>query len=148
MITRYQHTQIGYLLIFALAVAILAIAVLMVTRGPHWIGWLVLVTIWVTLLIFSTLTVAIRGGVLELRFGPGIIRKRFFVKDIDSWRIVKNPWYYGYGIRYTPHGWLFRVSGSYAVEIRMKTGATYRIGTDVPEELERAIRQARDIPSE
>ncbi len=55
---------------------------------------------------------------------------------------MKNPWYYGWGIRLTPHGWLYNVSGSYAVEIKTKTGKKYRIGTDVPNELEKAIRQS------
>lgn len=52
------------------------------------------------------------------------------------------PLYYGWGIHLTPHGWLYNVSGSDAVEIRMKTGKKYRIGTDVPEELERAISRS------
>jgi len=54
---------------------------------------------------------------------------------------VKNPWYYGWGIRFTPHGWLYNVSGLHAVEIELKNGKKYRIGTDVPENLEKAIRE-------
>ena len=37
--------------------------------------------------------------------------------------------------------WIYNVSGFDAVEIIMKNGKIYRIGTDVPEELEAAIRQ-------
>ncbi|RLC47786.1 MAG: hypothetical protein DRH57_03405 [Candidatus Cloacimonadota bacterium] len=88
------------------------------------------------------LTVLIEEDVLEIRFGPGLIRKRFPLKDIELCRIVKNPLYYGWGIRLTPNGWLYNVSGSYAVEIKMKTGKKYRIGTDVPNELETAIQQS------
>jgi uncharacterized protein YlzI (FlbEa/FlbD family) len=36
---------------------------------------------------------------------------------------------------------LFRVSGFHAVQINLMTGKKYLIGTDVPEELEEAIRQ-------
>lgn len=42
--------------------------------------------------------------------------------------------------RMTPHGWFYNVSGLSAVEIKLKTGIKYRIGTDVPQELEEAIR--------
>jgi len=37
---------------------------------------------------------------------------------------------------------LFRVSGLHAVQIKLITGKEYLIGTDVPQELEEAIRQA------
>jgi len=40
----------------------------------------------------------------------------------------------------TPHGWLYNVSGLDAVEVTTKSGKKYRIGTDVPAELEQAIR--------
>ncbi len=39
-------------------------------------------------------------------------------------------------------GWLYNVSGTDAVELKMKNGKRYRIGTDVPGELAEAIRQA------
>jgi hypothetical protein len=64
---------------------------------------------------------------------------------IASYQVVKNPWYYGWGIRLTPHGWLYNVSGSYAVEIKMKTGKKYRIGTNVPNDFEKAICSATII---
>jgi hypothetical protein len=79
---------------------------------------------------------------LEARFGPGPIRKRFKLNEIESCQVVKNHWYYGWGIRLTPHGVLYNVSGFHAVEIKLRTGKKFRIGTDVPQELEEAIRQA------
>ncbi len=40
--------------------------------------------------------------------------------------------------------WLFNVSGRDAVELKMKSGRTYRIGTDRPDALEAAVRAARE----
>jgi len=77
-----------------------------------------------------------------VRFGPGPIRKRVKLNEIESCKVVKNHWYYGWGIRLTPHGILYNVSGFYAVEIKLRTGRLYRIGTDTPQELEVAIRRA------
>ncbi|GAI51787.1 unnamed protein product [marine sediment metagenome] len=68
--------------------------------------------------------------------------KRFKLNEIESCQVVKNHWYYGWGIRLTPHGVLYNVSGFDAVEIKLRTGKKFRIGTDVPQELEEAIRQA------
>ncbi len=109
--------------------------------GINWIAIAVLIIIAVALVLFSTLTVVIWEDELEVRFGPGPIRKRFKLRDIESCRVVKNHWYYGWGIRLTPHGVLYNVSGFYAVELRLRTGKKFRIGTDVPQELDAAIRQ-------
>jgi hypothetical protein len=38
-------------------------------------------------------------------------------------------------------GWLYNVFGSFAVEIRLKNGKKYRIGTDDPQGLNNAIQQ-------
>ena len=142
MVKHYQHTQIGYLLIIALAIVPLFIAYRMTVHGFSWIVFSVIVLVGVFLVLFATLTVVIEEDVLRIRFGPGVIRKDFSLKDVESCHVVKNPWYYGWGIHITPHGWLYNVSGSYAVEIKMKTGTKYRIGTDVPNDLETAIRQS------
>ncbi len=142
MTNHYHHTQIGYLTLIVLGIACLFMALLMAVYGFNWIGFAVLAITAICLVLFATLTVVIVEDVLEIRFGPGVIRKQFPLKDIESCQVVKNPWYYGWGIRLTPHGWLYNVSGSYAVEIKMKTGKKYRIGTDVPNDLEKAIRQS------
>jgi hypothetical protein len=142
MIKRYQHTQIGYLIIISFAIVLLFNVLFMAVHGFNWTAFTVLIIIGVCLVLFSTLTVSIEGDILKVRFGPGVIRKEFPLKDIESCQVMKNPWYYGWGIRSTPHGELYNVSGFYAVEIRMKTGKKYRIGTDVPNELEEVIRQS------
>ena len=142
MIERYKHTQVGYLIIAAMATVMVSIGVILANAGINWIAIGVLVVIAVALVLFSSLTVIIWEEELEVRFGPGPIRKRFKLNEIESCHVVKNPWYYGWGIRLTPHGMLFRVSGFDAVEIKLTTGKKFRIGTDVPQELEEAIRQA------
>ena len=72
----------------------------------------------------------------------GIFRKRFSVSDVTSVERVKNHGYYGWGMRlwFWPHMWIYNVSGFGAVELIMKNGRVYRIGTNVPRELEDAIK--------
>jgi len=142
MIKRYEHTQVGYLIIVAMAAVMVLIGVVLANAGINWIAIGVLVVIAIALVLFSSLTVVIWEEELEARFGPGPIRKRFKLNEIESCRVVKNHWYYGWGIRLTPHGVLYNVSGFDAVEIKLRTGKKFRIGTDVPQELEEAIRQA------
>jgi len=71
-----------------------------------------------------------------------LVRKSFQLNEIERYRAVKNPWYYFLGIRYTPRGWLFAVSGSSAIELEMKSGKFFRIGTDEPERLIEALDDA------
>ncbi len=142
MIKRYEHTQVGYLIITVMAIAMVLIGFVLANAGINWIAIGVLVVIAVALVLFSSLTVVIWEGELEVRFGPGPIRKWFKLNEIESCQAVKNHWYNGWGIRLIPHGWLFNVSGFHAVEIKLRTGKYFRIGPDVPQEFEEAIRQA------
>ena len=126
---EYKHTQIGYLLIIALGAATLLIGYLSVrTTNPGAI--LLLAFMLLCLSLFATLTVQINNQAVNIQFGIGVIRKHFSLKDVQAYRIVKNPWYYGWGIHLIPDGWLFNVSGWEAVELQMKNGRKYRIGTD------------------
>lgn len=92
---------------------------------------------------FASLSVTIDENYLRIKFGYGIFHKRFTLGDITSVKSVKNHWYYGWGIRlwFWPYMMIFNVSGFNAVEIRMKNGKIYRIGTDEPKELESAIKK-------
>lgn len=139
MVGNYKHTQFGYLIATLLIIGIILILFLMKFYGFDWIAFIVLIILVICLFLFSTLTISINNDILKISFGIGLIRKEFLLKDIESCRIVKNPWYYGWGIRLTPYGWLYNVSGFYAVEIKLKTGERYRIGTDAPYELEKVI---------
>ena len=140
----YRHTQFGTVIVVTTA-AIIPLAAL-----PAWLAgiataaWLILGSMVVVLALFASLTVEIDPEHLRIRFGIGLIRKRFPLDQIDTCRPVKNSWIYGWGIRLTPHGWLYNVSGQEAVELKMKSGKTCRIGTDEPEVLTAALQEALD----
>ena len=138
----YKHTQIGYLIIIALIIPSLVLFFAMTLTEFTQILPIVFITLLIALALFYSLTVEIDETRLIVKFGFGVINKKFILKDIESCHTVKNPWYYGWGIRITPHGWLYNISGLSAVEIQMKNGKKYRIGTDEPQNLEQAIMQA------
>ena len=137
----YKHTQIGYLIIIALIIPLLILFFVMTAAEFIKILPITFSILLIALALFHSLTVEIDKTRLVAKFGFGVINKKFILKDIESCHAVKNPWYYGWGIRMTPHGWLYNISGLSAVEIRMKNGKKYRIGTDEPKNLEYAITQ-------
>ena len=154
--TSYRHTQIGYLiLVVTLAVLALFAWVYITARaeppsyysGTNFLVTAIMVLIVSTLASFTTLTTSIDNSYLQIKFGYGIFKKKFLLSEIVSTKQVKNHWYYGWGIRLWlwPKMWIYNVSGFDAVEIIMKNGNVYRIGTDEPERLEVAIKRAINI---
>lgn len=151
--TKYKHTQIGYLMLMVtLAVLVLFAWVQNTTRaeppsvdsGPNFAISAIMALILFMLASFTTLTVSIDDSLLRIKFGLGIFRKKFLLEDIVSVKPVKNHWYYGWGIR----GWLwprkmliYNVSGFEAAEITLKNGKIYRIGTDAQDDLVAAIKR-------
>lgn len=141
---RYEHTQRGFLIIGAVSAAIVLIVAMTVLFGLVWITALVICILIFALAICSTLTASVSDDALWIRFGPlPLIRKSWPVAEIATVTTVTNPWYYGWGIRWTPSGPLYNVSGYGAVEVTLHSGRKVRIGTDEPEVLCRAIEQAR-----
>lgn len=141
--TVYKRTQIGYLMLAFIAIGILLVLNYFYLSGntnPFLL--IILAALAVSLLLFSILTVKVDGEEVSVRFGVGLIRKRFPLSEIESHSAVRNPWYYGWGLRRTPIGWLYNVSGLEAVEITLKDGRKIRIGTDDPTGLDAAIGAA------
>jgi hypothetical protein len=140
---RYEHTQQATIIILSVNAVIVIILASIFLFGPVLVPLLVLGLMIFLLLIMSRLTVSVSTDTLRIRFGPvGLVRKEWRLSEIVSATAVTNPWYYGYGLRWTPHGPLYNVAGRYAVEILLMSGKKIRIGTDEPETLAGAISRA------
>jgi hypothetical protein len=137
---EYRHTQKGYLLAGSLIVMAAILAGISVRIGWNPANVVVGSILVGTAILFYSMTVLVTGSELVVRFGPGIIRKRIPLSTIRDVRIVRNPWYYGWGIHLTPHGWLYNVSGLVAVEVDLASGKCFRIGTDDPQGLIQALK--------
>lgn len=138
----YKHTQIGYVVIVFFAVAAAIIIPSLATSERTLLIIPVVAAIAVLLALFSTLTVEVTDRELRFRFGIGLFRRSVPLNDIASWAETRNSWLYGWGLRLTYRGWLYNVSGVHAVEITLRTGKKFRLGTDEPQELSRALTSA------
>ena len=135
---RYRHTQIGWAMI---GPSLIVLVVILAALGPQpaLLG-ILLVAIVLPALLFGALTVIVDDSRLSLRFGVGLIRKNFPLDSMRSFKAVRNPWYYGWGIRFTPVGRLYNVSGLSAVDVLLQNGRHVRVGTDEPDALVDALR--------
>lgn len=147
---NYKHIQFSYLMLVVTLAVFFLFAWVYITAsaepestdsGPNFAITSIMAFILFMLASFLTLQVIIDGEYLRIKFGFGIFQKKFSLNDIMSVKTVKNHWYYGWGIRIWlwPKMWIYNVSGFDAVEIKLKNGKTYRIGTDEPQKLEQTI---------
>jgi hypothetical protein len=97
------------------------------------------------LVLFFRLTVTVDEHYIRAVFGIGIIGKRIPLGDITGVRSVTNPWWYGWGIHMIPGGWIWNISGTQAVELKLKSGRLLRLGTDEPKALIEAIRTQNPV---
>ncbi len=138
---EYRHTQIGVVIIALLVVAIVLSLIPFLRTGTFHPIIIAIQTILIAALaLFYSLSVEIKENTLICCFGAGLIRKRIPLSEIQQVQIVQNPWYSGWGIRWMPgRYWLWNVSGFRAVELILKDGKRFRLGTDEPESLVHAI---------
>lgn len=135
----YRHTQIGWLILAAVGFP----ALLMLFSGDMLKGaWIPFSIFLVVLVLFCALTVEVTDEDVVVSFGPGLIRRRIRIAEIDSCSVVVNKWWFGWGLRVIPGGVMFNVSGLRAVHLTLKNGKHFRIGTDEPERLLEAIENA------
>jgi hypothetical protein len=139
----YSHKQVGYVILAATLPALAVPAILFFTLGVRGWLWLPLAVIVPLAVLFGSLTTEVSQDRLTFWFGIGLIRRSFLLSEIESYVPVENPWYYGWGIHRTRDGWLYNVSGSQAVELKLVSGTMLRVGTDQPTELCRAIRMMK-----
>lgn len=100
----------------------------------------VLVFFAILTMLFYRLKVEVNKEAITLSFGIGIIKKRIDIKEIESVETVTNRFLYGWGIRLTPHGWMWNIAGYNAVELNYKNSTKrFRIGCEDSDELKAAI---------
>ena len=135
----YQHRQIGYVI---LAITLIVIGIFISFSALDFAEALPLSVMGIVILIllnFATLTVRVNQEEIKIHFGPGFIHKRISLDEVRHYQVVKQPWYWGYGIRLFPRGVVWNVSGHQALEVIYHDGRRFRIGTDDPEGLYQAL---------
>ncbi len=140
---QYEHTQQGTLIKNIMRTVILICFIIAgvnqfitpVALSLYGMILIFAVLIW----LFGSLTIEVDGEELCHYFGPGFWKKTYLLSDIESVEQVRNSWIFGWGIRLTPHGWLYNVSGLDAVQVQLRSGRKFRIGTDDPQGVISAI---------
>lgn len=140
----YRHVQSGHTLRRALIGSAAGIFVLGLIAGGVHIAFSVAAVLALASWAFSSLTVEVSPDELTWFFGPGLFRKHVRREDIAGALPVENKWWWGWGIHFTPRGWLYNVDGLEAVEIVLRNEKRFRIGSDDAVTLARIFNEGPD----
>lgn len=144
--TPYQHRQWGVVpLCIFLCIIVFLSADIFASSEIHAATGFALATSIACCFIFSSMTIIVTDNAISWHFTGGILKKTLLLKDISSYRNVRNPIWMGFGIRAFGTGWLYNVSGLLGIEIAMKSGAYVRLGSDEPNYLLDALERAMHI---
>lgn len=148
MIRPYSHVQVGYavlagILVVLALVALTNYAATGAAAPPPGAAVFILVICALVAVLAGWMRISVDRGQLRWHFGPGLLRHAIPVDRIAGLEVVRNRWYYGFGVRRLREGWLYNVSGLRAVRIVLHDGTTLRLGTDEPDRLMDAIRAAQ-----
>lgn len=139
----YKHTQIGWLILAVCVGIVILFQLLPTPHAPRGILLPVITLVALSIVaLMGSMGVEVDESLVRVKFGVGLIRKSLRLDEIATCRPVRNRWWWGWGVRLIPGGWLYNVSGLDAVELVMKNGKVFRIGTDEPLALSEFI-QAR-----
>lgn len=139
----YQHTQSGTVILVSVAIVFLAFLLLAAVVPLVIIAPALLLVFG---LLFRSLTIEISDTDLLWYFGWGWPRRRVPLAEIASVEPIRIGFWNGWGIHYTPRGWLYNVSGFGAVAIRLRNGKQFCLGSDEPEELVARLRTQDSKP--
>ena len=142
MSLHYRHTQVGWVTIGSILGGGLLLLVLLAGIRELPGAWIAVLPLLLAGLLFATLTVEVDASELRVAYTGGVIRRRVALAQLRSVRPVSNPWYYGWGIHKLRGGWIWNVSGFEAVELCLVDGSLWRVGTDEPDALARALAAA------
>jgi hypothetical protein len=93
---------------------------------------------------FAVLRVRVDDEQVHQAFGIGLFSRRIPLARVRDVEVRRSAWYWGWGIRWTPRGWLWRSSGLDAVWVRLDSGRQAGMGSPDPEGLAGAIRARLD----
>ena len=138
----YRHTQLGYVIIVSMILSCV-ITLIVCLVFPKLMSAAITTATFAVLLactvLFWSLTIEVGDGRLRWWFGPGLIRKSVFLDEIADAQPWKMRGIGGWGIHWSPQGWINNVSGRHGVLFVLKNGKQFILGTDEPERLAAAV---------
>ena len=112
----------------------------MMNFKPDLWAMVIITIIYLFAINMMAMRITVNHYLVRWQFGIGVPYKKLPIDEIESVKIVRNKWWYGWGIRRVLSGsMLYNVYGLDAVEIQTTAGKKIRLGTDEPKKLHRVL---------
>jgi hypothetical protein len=137
----YTHTQSRpQLAVLLIVVFVAAMVQAIVVADPVlFLAPAVLAIVAVVAYSFSSITTTVTPEAITAAFRWGAPRRVIPRGQVINAEVVRNKWWYGWGLRWIPGGTMYNVWGLDAVHLELDSKRDFRIGTDDPQGLATAI---------
>jgi hypothetical protein len=145
----YRHRQFGWVIAIGTAIALVFATALIASLSARTLdtaGWMVYALYAViagAFVLFGWLDVVVDDHAIDVRFGAGLVRRRIDLAKVVRCDPIRTRVWWGWGLHWTPSGWLYNVSGRDAVRLEMNGERAVMIGSDDARALALAIETAR-----
>ena len=142
---KYTERQIGWFVIVPVPGILVLLLIFYINQWGNnpisYSGLLIMFSIFtICLLLFFQMRTSVDNEKIRISYGIGLIKKIIDIHDIERIEIVRNKWYYGFGIRIIKNGWLYNIQGLNAIELKLKhSKSIIRIGTADNKKLKKEI---------
>ena len=128
----YKNTQFAWVIwaILLWLSSFLAVATQLMGFNVGVLGFALLLLIVAIAFYGLTIKVDITQQTISWWFGPGVGKKTLRFDDISYVSPTRNSFRHGVGMRISNDGWVYSAAGFNALEIVLKDGLKYRIGTN------------------
>lgn len=134
--TPYRHRQVGWKLVAGVTVGIVLAGWFVSSLSPATreaapaLVYALFGVLLVALLTFGALTVTVDDREIRVVFGIGLLRKTIELQDVVKCEIVGVRAFWGWGLHWTPGGWLYNVGGRDAVRLVLAREKPVIVGTN------------------
>jgi hypothetical protein len=142
---HYEHTQFGRVIALGTlaGLAITSAMLLSLSTATLKTSWVLVIALYGLLAagfaLLWKLTVEVDQRELRFRFGIGVFGRVVPLADIVRCEVIRTRLWWGWGLHWTPSGWLYNVAGRDAVRIEFLRERPVIIGSDDAMTLKRVI---------
>ena len=143
---KYNENQRGlWIVIVFVITGMLPIIIFLTHDEDLFVQGVLLVTsgiIFLCTFLFYKLKTTVYRNRIKLSFGIGMIFKNIDMSKIKNVEVVRNRWFYGWGVRFILNGWMWNIYGLDAVELTFHDKKSiFRIGSQNPKKLKEKIQE-------
>ncbi|PCK32608.1 hypothetical protein [Pseudoalteromonas piscicida] len=137
----YKNIQFAWViwLFLAFIASFTVLAIYLTGSNLAFVAFLVILSLVAFIFYGLTIQVDKQQQTLSWWFGPSVAKMTLQFDDIEFVQPVTNSLRHGIGMRISTDGWVYTVAGFDALEVVMKDGTKYRLGTNDQANLVKAM---------